>query len=118
MSRTSSPSRPTDKTPITEPRLSYDCTGDDRPDPRHAHQPLAAGISARDDFDLDRQILDALIEPVPVTGQVFDDAHHTWRPDIRRCGQCAATRRARGAALAARQCRAQIGRRWLMMLVR
>src|SRR5262249_31668537 len=28
---------------------SHDCTGDDRPNPRHAHQPLATGISARDD---------------------------------------------------------------------
>src|SRR6266478_3730492 len=27
-------------------------TGDDRPDPRHAHQPLAAGIPARKNLDL------------------------------------------------------------------
>ena len=40
--------------------------GDDRPNPGPAHQPLAAGILARDGFDLVRQTLDPLVEPAPV----------------------------------------------------
>src|SRR5262249_15045035 len=47
---------------------SYHCAGDDRPDPRHAHQPLAAGVPAGDRLDLARQALDALIEAAPVAG--------------------------------------------------
>src|SRR6266566_1095705 len=54
---------------------SHHRAGDDRPDPRHAHQPLATGISAGDGFDLARQALDAL--------------HHAWRQDIGGRGQYA-----------------------------
>src|SRR5229473_5065322 len=61
---------------------SYHCAGDDRPDPRHAHQPLATGIPARDGFDLARQALDALIEPAPVASQFLDRPHHARREDI------------------------------------
>src|SRR5947209_2075910 len=68
---------------------SHHRTGNDRPDPRHAHQPLATGISAGDGFDLARQALDALIEPAPVTSQVLDDVHHAWRQDIGGRGQYA-----------------------------
>jgi hypothetical protein len=65
---------------------SYDRAGDDRPDPRHTHQPLATSIPARDGFDLARQTLDALIERAPVARQIFDDAHHAWGQGIgRRC---------------------------------
>src|SRR5262245_10603647 len=42
---------------------------------RHAHQPLATGVPARESLNLARQSLDLLIEPV--AGQVFDDAHHS-----------------------------------------
>ncbi len=66
---------------------SHHRAGDDRPDPRHAHQPLAAGISPRDGLDLARQALDALIEPAPVASQVLDEVHHAWRQDIRGRGQ-------------------------------
>src|SRR6266704_1546333 len=68
---------------------SHHRAGDDRPDPRHAHQPLATGISAGDCLDLARQALDALIEPAPVTSQVLDDVHHAWRQDIGGRGQYA-----------------------------
>src|SRR6266702_8671986 len=61
---------------------SHHRAGDDRPDPRHAHQPLATGISAGDGLNLARQALDALIEPAPVTSQVLDDVHNAWRQDI------------------------------------
>src|SRR6266567_1897698 len=61
---------------------SYHCAGDDRPDPRHAHQPLATGIPARDGLDLARQALDALIEPAPVASQFLDRPHHARREDI------------------------------------
>src|SRR5262245_41317496 len=52
--------------PIADGR--HDRAGDDGPDARHAHQPLAAGIPAGDSLDLSRQGLDALIEPMPVAG--------------------------------------------------
>src|SRR6478735_1166294 len=61
--------------------------GDHRPNPGHAHQPLATGILARDGFDLVRQTLDPLIEPAPVAGQIFDNAHHARRQDIWWRGQ-------------------------------
>ena len=41
----------------------------------------------RDGFDLFRQTLDALVEPVPITSQIFDDAHHAWRQGVRRPGE-------------------------------
>src|SRR5258706_11670248 len=41
--------------------------GDYRPNPGHAHQPLATGILARDGFDLVRQTLDPLVERVHST---------------------------------------------------
>src|SRR6266536_4730883 len=61
--------------------------GDDRPDPRDAHQPFTTGIPVGDGLDLARQALDALIEPAPVASQVLDDAHHAWRQDIGGRGQ-------------------------------
>jgi len=60
---------------------------DDRPNPGHAHQPLATGILARDGFDLVRQTLDPFVEAAPVAGQIFDDAHHARRQDIWWRGQ-------------------------------
>src|SRR4029077_18432918 len=50
--------------------------GDDRPDPRHAHQPLATGILARKGSDLARQAFDPLIQPTPVAGQILDEVNH------------------------------------------
>src|SRR6266496_4992067 len=66
---------------------SHHRAGDDRPDPRHAHQPLTTDISVGDGFDLARQGLDARIEPAPVASQVLDDVHHAWRQDIGGRGQ-------------------------------
>src|SRR5262249_54835581 len=40
--------------------------GDERPDPRHAHQPLATGVLAREGLDLARKAFDPLIQPTPV----------------------------------------------------
>src|SRR5262249_62127033 len=54
--------------PIALADSSHHRAGDDGPDPRHAHQPLAAGIPAGDSLDLSRQGLDAFIEPTPVAG--------------------------------------------------
>src|SRR4051794_1763484 len=50
----------------------YHRAGDDRPDPRHAHQPLAIRVLARNSLDLAGQAFDALIEPPPVASQVLD----------------------------------------------
>src|SRR6266436_6245813 len=50
--------------------------GDNRPDPRHAHQPLATGILARKGSDLARQTFDPLIQPTPVAGQILDEVNH------------------------------------------
>src|SRR5512133_539158 len=61
--------------------------GDHRPNPGHAHQPLATGILARDGFDLVRQTLNPLVESVPVAGQIFDNAQHARRQDIWWRGQ-------------------------------
>src|SRR6185369_11215774 len=40
---------------ITTPDRSYDCAGDDRPDPWYTHQALTAGILARQNLDSLRQ---------------------------------------------------------------
>src|SRR6266480_511486 len=66
---------------------SHHRAGDDRPDPRDAHQPFTTGIPVGDGLDLARQAIDALIEPAPVASQVLDDAHHAWRQDIGGRGQ-------------------------------
>src|SRR6266498_178469 len=66
---------------------SHHRAGDDRPDPRHAHQPLATGIPAGDGLDLARRALDTLIESAPVVRQILDDVHHAWRQDIGGPGQ-------------------------------
>src|SRR5215471_5667525 len=50
--------------------------GDDWPNPRYAHQAFTADIPTCKNFDLARQTLDALIEPAPVAGQVFEHPHH------------------------------------------
>src|SRR5262249_12436452 len=46
----------------------HDCAACDWPNPRHAHQPLAAGIPAGNRRDLARQAIDALIDAAPVVG--------------------------------------------------
>src|ERR1019366_3533478 len=61
--------------------------GDDRPNARNTHQPFTTGVSARDGFDLFRQTLDPLVEPTPVAGEIFDDAYHARRQNIRWSGQ-------------------------------
>ena len=61
--------------------------GDDRPNPRYAHQALTAGILACKNFDLARQTLDAFIEPAPVAGQVLEHPHHARRQDIAGHGE-------------------------------
>src|SRR6266702_2136150 len=65
----------------------YHRAGDDRPDTGYADQPLATRVPARDGFDLLRQTLDALVEPAPVSCQIFDDAHHAWRQSVGGCGE-------------------------------
>jgi hypothetical protein len=49
----------------------------------YADQPLATCVPARNGFDLFRQTLDALVEPAPVSCQIFNDAHHAWRQGVR-----------------------------------
>src|SRR5262249_36548726 len=51
---------------ITTADRSYDCAGDDRPDPWYTHQALTADILARQNLDLARKTFDALVEPAPV----------------------------------------------------
>jgi hypothetical protein len=52
------------------------------PMPGDADQSLAARVLAGDGFDFVRQTLDALVQPAPVSCQIFDDAHHAWRQTV------------------------------------
>src|SRR5215472_16694006 len=52
---------------------------DNRPDPRHAHQPLATDILARNCIDLARQAFDPLIQPTPVASQILDEVDQAHR---------------------------------------
>ena len=61
--------------------------GDDGPDTGNTHQSTTTRVLARDGFDFVRQTLDPLVEPAPVTGQIFDNAHHARRQDIWWRGQ-------------------------------
>src|SRR6516162_10015003 len=65
----------------------YHSAGDERPDARHTHQPLAADVLACQGCDLTGYALDPLIEPAPVLGQSRDDAHHARRQHFGRCCQ-------------------------------
>src|SRR6266566_8948516 len=65
----------------------YHRAGDDRPDTGYADQPFATRVPACDGFDLFRQTLDALVEPAPVSCQIFDHAHHAWRQSVGGCGE-------------------------------
>jgi hypothetical protein len=47
--------------------------GDDRADAGHCHQPLAGGILRGERVNLGGQAFDALVQPVPVAGQILDD---------------------------------------------
>ncbi len=53
----------------------------------NTHQSTTTRVLARDGFDFVRQTLDPLVEPAPVTGQIFDNAHHARRQDIWWRGQ-------------------------------
>jgi hypothetical protein len=64
---------------ITSANRRYHRAGNDGPDTGHADQPFAARVLARDGYDLFRQTLDALVEPAPVAGQIFNDVHYAWQ---------------------------------------
>src|SRR6266545_2817267 len=57
----------------------YHRARDDRADPRHGHQALAAVILLRQRFDLGRHSRNALVQPAPVLRQIGDEAHQPWR---------------------------------------
>jgi hypothetical protein len=44
-----------------------------RADAGHCHQPLAGGILRGERVNLGGQAFDALVQPVPVAGQILDD---------------------------------------------
>jgi hypothetical protein len=83
---------------VTYPRRRHHRAGDDRPDPRHAHQPLATGIPARGGSDLARQTFDPLIQPTPVADQILDEVNHAltapqpvanaWQSATKKCRPC------------------------------
>src|SRR5258708_31447469 len=59
--------------------------GDNRPDTRHAHQPLATGILARKASDLAPQAFDPLIPPPPVARQILHQVNHARRQHRAAC---------------------------------
>src|SRR5262249_56750740 len=52
----------------------HDGARDDRPDPRHRHQTLAAGVLLRQRLDVRRYTFYALVQPTPIRGQVGDES--------------------------------------------
>jgi hypothetical protein len=52
------------------------------PDPRHAHEAIAACILSGNRVDLPPKVLDALIEAPPIAGEIFDDTQHARRQNV------------------------------------
>src|SRR5215510_7151532 len=52
----------------------HDGARDDRPDPRHRHQTLAAGVLLRQRLDVRRYTFYALVQPTPIRSQVGDES--------------------------------------------
>src|SRR5262249_60415242 len=61
------------------PDRRHDGARDDRPDPRHRHQTLAAGVLLRQRLDVRRYTFYALVQATPVRGQVCDESNHPRR---------------------------------------
>ena len=53
----------------------------------HRHQPLAGRILTSQGGDLGRYALDPLVKPMPVGGELLDDAHHARRQHISALGK-------------------------------
>jgi hypothetical protein len=67
---------------ITGSNCSHHRTRYDWADPRHAHQPFATGIMARQRLEFSRQPFDPLVQSAPLSGQVLNRVHHAWRENI------------------------------------
>jgi hypothetical protein len=52
----------------------HDCTRDQRADAGYRHQSLATFVLTGQRHDLAGEMLDAIIQPAPVSGKVLDDA--------------------------------------------